>query len=238
MRRYDYNVSSHLVVTAGFSLESRWDQDYEVNGGNGFTLLAQCSTMHRQIRRSFQSGIQEGPMTTYIAFLRGINVGGKNRLSMLELVGIFQALGYENVQTYIQSGNVVFSSNEKIGAKETAKIRAGILEKIGFEPSVMILSQKQLQDAVFHNPFPSNEGKALHFFFLESHSTQSNLKRLTALKNASEEYAIDDKVFYLYAPAGIGRSKLASSVERTLGVALTARNWNTVSKLASMAKKV
>ena len=158
---------------------------------------------------------------------------------MQDLVGVFQALEYENVRTYIQSGNVVFSSNDKIGAKETAKIRAGILEKIGFEPSVLMLSQKQLQDAVLHNPFPSNEGKVLHFFFGgKSHSTQSNLKRLTAIKHASEEYAIADKVFYLYAPAGIGRSKLASSVERTLGVALTERNWNTVSKLAAMAKKV
>jgi uncharacterized protein (DUF1697 family) len=176
-------------------------------------------------------------MKTYIALFRGINVGGKNRLPMNELVAIFQALGYENVQTFIQSGNVVFSSNEKVGEKEASRISSEIAVKRGFEPTILILSEKQLQDAIYHNQFPTGEGKALHFFFLESMPNQANLKRLNALKSEAEEFQLVDKVFYLYAPDGIGRSKLASAVEKTLGVALTARNWNTVSKVAAMAKK-
>jgi uncharacterized protein (DUF1697 family) len=176
-------------------------------------------------------------MNTYIALFRGINVGGKNRISMLELMGVFQTIGYENVQTYIQSGNVVFSSDEKVVAKIKARIKTEILGKMGFDPTVLILSPKQLLDAIFHNPFPTNEGKALHFFFFESQINQASAKSLKTLQGPTEEFKLGEKVMYLYAPEGIGRSKLASTVEKKLDTLVTARNWNTVSKLAAMTKK-
>jgi uncharacterized protein (DUF1697 family) len=180
---------------------------------------------------------KEGFVNTYIALFRGINVGIKNRISMQELMGVFQSIGCENVQTYIQSGNVVFTSDEKVVEKIKARIKAGIIEKMGFDPTILILSPKQLQDAVFHNPFPTNEGKALHFFFFESPVNKASAKSLQALRNPTEECKLGEKVLYLYAPDGIGRSRLASAVEKKLEVLVTGRNWNTVSKLAAMTKK-
>jgi uncharacterized protein (DUF1697 family) len=88
-------------------------------------------------------------MNTYIALLRGINIGGKNILPMKELVTILETLGYENIQTYIQSGNVVLRSSKKVGVKDAAEISGAIFRKKGFEPKVLLLSAKQLQDAIF-----------------------------------------------------------------------------------------
>ncbi len=156
---------------------------------------------------------------------------------MKELVSILKALGYANVQTYIQSGNVVFNSEEKVGEKETGEISREILDKKGFEPTVMLLGAAQLQDTIKNNPFPTDSGKALHFYFLESHPQEPNIERLNSVKAESEEFKLIGNVFYLYAPDGIGRSKLAAAVEKSLAVPVTARNWNTVSKVASMVEK-
>ncbi len=173
-------------------------------------------------------------VNTYIALLRGINVGGKNILPMKELVVLLEGMSYENVQTYIQSGNVVFQSKKKVGSKDAAEISTRVLEKKGFKPRVLILSEAALQSAVENNPFPTSNGKALHFFFLESAPRQPKIEQLVSMKANSEEFELCGQVFYLYTPDGMGRSKLAANVEKKLGVPLTARNWNTVSKLVSM----
>lgn len=175
-------------------------------------------------------------MNTYIALLRGINVVGNNQLPMKELVSILEKLGYENVQTYIQSGNVVFGSKKKMGDKDAGKIGKAILNKKGFEPKILILSPSQLSDAVKNNPYPTDIGTALHLFFLESQPPKPNLEKLEQIKIDSERFKLTKEVFYLYAPEGVGRSKLASSVEKLIGVPATARNWNTVCKIASMVE--
>lgn len=174
-------------------------------------------------------------MNTYIALFRGINIGGKNLLPMKELVGYFEAAGCSNVRSYIQSGNVVFDSRKKFGGKDVAGIAGQVLAAKGFEPKIMLLTQQDLLAAVQNNPFPTDVGKALHFLFLESVPKQPDLVRLESIKAGSEAFVLRDKVFYLYAPDGIGRSKLVASVERLLGVPVTGRNWNTVSKLMEMA---
>ena len=173
----------------------------------------------------------------YIALFRGINVGGKNILPMKELAEILETMGYKNVRTYIQSGNVVFESSKKIETKDTVDISKEIFRKKGFEPKVLLLSVEQLQDAIKKNPFPTGNGKVLHYFFLESHPGQPNIERLESLKLESEKFKLNLKVFYLYAPEGIGRSKLAAAVEKSIGVPVTTRNWNTVNKLAPMVEK-
>ena len=176
-------------------------------------------------------------MNTYIALFRSINVGGKNILPMKKLIGILEEMGYKNVMTYIQSGNVVFQSIKKC-TKNTAKdISAKILECHGFEPKVLLLEKSELQNSVDNNPFKSKTGKTLHFFFLESRPQKPDLEKLLAVKSKSEEFELVKNVFYLYAPDGIGRSALASNVEKCLGVPVTARNWNTVSKLITMVKQ-
>ena len=173
---------------------------------------------------------------SYIALIRGINVGGRNSLPMKELVALFKSLGYQNVQTYIQSGNVVFQSPKSLGASDSGGIAKAILDMKGFEPRVMLVNAEILQRAIEENPFPIDNPKALHFFFLGSQAEEPNLDRLMSLKTESERFELGRFGFYLYTPDGLGRSKLASAVEKALGVAVTARNWNTVNKLASMLK--
>ena len=175
-------------------------------------------------------------MESYIALIRGVNVGGKNSLPMKELTTLFLSQGYKNVQTYIQSGNVVFQSLRKLGVKDSGNIEKAILEVKGFEPRVMIFSEDVLRNAMEENPFPTNEGKALHLFFFESEPEQPNIERLLSMKTGSENFELGKWGFYLLTPDGLGRSKLAPAVEKALGVPVTARNWNTVNKLASMLK--
>ena len=175
-------------------------------------------------------------MNTYIALLRGINVGGKNILSMKDLISIFATLNYENIKTYIQSGNVVFQSRKKVDQKAAVEISTLVKEKRGFEPKVLILKADELKIAIANNPFPTADGKALHFYFLESQTNQPNMERLMSLKSESEEFELIHKVFYLYAPLGIGRSKLASEIEKALGIPVSARNWNTVNKILSLVE--
>jgi uncharacterized protein (DUF1697 family) len=179
-------------------------------------------------------------MHTYIALLRGINVGGNNLLPMRELVGVFEGLRLRQVKTYIQSGNVVFQS-EHDNLKELAQmISAAIGQSHGFTPSILLLGLPEFQAAIAANPFPEGESepKTLHLFFLEEVPSNPNWSLLESLKAESERYQLINKVFYLHTPDGFGRSKLAEKVEKAIGVAATARNWRTVSTLMSMALEV
>lgn len=173
-------------------------------------------------------------MKSYIALIRGINVGGRNSLPMKELVDVFQSYGCQNIQTYIQSGNIVFQSGKRLDADDAGNIAKAILDLKGFEPRVLLVNAEILQDAIEENPFPTDNPKALHFFFFESHPEKPNRDRLISLKTESERFELGKFAFYLYAPDGLGRSKLGAAVEKALGVAVTARNWNTVDKLAAM----
>lgn len=173
-------------------------------------------------------------MKKYIALFRGINVGGKNILPMKELVGILDGMGYKNIRTYIQSGNVIFQAAKGARNKISKAIAAAILARHGFEAKVLLLEPADLQAAIDNNPFPTDDGKALHFFFLDESPGKPDFGQLTAIKSKSEKFELNNRVFYLYAPDGIGRSKLATGVEKYLGVPTTARNWNTVAKLMTM----
>lgn len=176
-------------------------------------------------------------MKTYIALFRGINVGGKNILPMKDLVRILEGLGCEKVKTYIQSGNAVFQAKENQIKKIAEKLSSKILESHGFNPKMLLLGVPELEDAIKKNPFKTIEGKTLHFFFLEYSPVKPNLDELANVKSNSEEFKLNKKIFYLHAPDGVGRSKLAAKVEQALGVPVTARNWNTVSKLIEMVKQ-
>jgi uncharacterized protein (DUF1697 family) len=179
-------------------------------------------------------------MDTIIALLRGINVGGHNKLPMRDLKTLLEGLGLSNVQTYIQSGNVVFQTDRTDLPTLAQEIGAAIGESHGFEPQILLLRLVDLQTAVAHNPFPATDDqhKTLHFYFLEHIPPNPDLAMLEAIKSDSEQFALIDSVFYLHAPDGIGRSKLAAKVERALGVAATARNWRTVSKVLEMSTAV
>lgn len=178
-------------------------------------------------------------MPTHIALLRGINVGGHNSLPMTELVAVLEGLGCENIRTVIQSGNVVLQSAGRSPSKLAKQIRLGIKESQGFEPRLLVMSRKEFAKAIEANPFPQAvaDPKTLHLGFLEESPPAPDLAKLNGIQSNSERFELIDRVFYLHAPDGIGRSKLAANAEKHLGVAMTMRNWRTVSRLRDLAEE-
>ncbi|PSB35861.1 DUF1697 domain-containing protein [Stenomitos frigidus] len=176
-------------------------------------------------------------MHTYIALFRGINVGGKNSLLMKDLASIFEILGASNVRTYIQSGNVVFQSVSKDISSFSKRLGIEIRERCGFKPHVLVIELSEIETAITNNPFPEAESEpsSLHLGFLAFAPENPDLKKLESLKKDSERFCLIGSIFYLHAPEGIGRSKLAASSEKLIGVPMTDRNWNTVCKLKEMA---
>ena len=175
-------------------------------------------------------------MNTWIALLRGINVGGNNILPMALLKDILTNAGCKNVQSYIQSGNLVFESAVKDRLQLSKKITSLVMEHCGFEPKAFLLTEGDLDAAIQENPFSEAraEPKSLHFFFLDEPAKEANIEALEKVQSPTESFSLTDRVFYLFAPDGVGRSKLASSAERYLGVSVTARNYRTIEKLSSM----
>jgi uncharacterized protein (DUF1697 family) len=169
-----------------------------------------------------------------------VNVGGANSLPTTEFVRVLEELGLGTIRTYIQSGNAVFNANSREAAGLSHKIKDRIRGSHGFAPEVILLSLDEIEDAVASNPFPGADSnpKSLHLAFLASAPGNPNLTVLEKLKAEREQYALNGKVFYFYAPEGVGRSKLFSRIEKALGVSGTARNWRTVCKLLEMAREV
>ena len=176
-------------------------------------------------------------MKTYIALLRGINVGGSHTLSMKELKLLLEKDGCVDVQTYIQSGNVIFRSATSSASRLANELTAAISRSHGFEPLIVVLTRGELESAAAENPYAeANENPtSLHLFFLAERPAKPDLNSLDTLKARTERFALKGKVFYLHAPDGIGRSTLAKRAERLLGVDATARNWRTVTTLIKMA---
>jgi uncharacterized protein (DUF1697 family) len=177
-------------------------------------------------------------MTTWIALFRGINVGGNNILPMAELRAELEALGLGDVRSYIQSGNVVFESKSRSAKALGTKISKCVEEHHGFRPRVFVLTREELQAACDANPFPKavSEPKTLHYAFLAEAPKAADVDALDALCSKTETWELSDAVFYLHAPDGIGRSKLAAVAEKHLGVATTGRNHRTVAKLLEMVE--
>ena len=153
---------------------------------------------------------------------------------MKPLAELFISLGCENVRTYIQSGNVVFQTDHDSMPDLAKRLSDKVLQDYGFEPKVLLLDATELASAITNSPFPTEDGKLLHFFFLETNPEAPALEKLDAVKQQSEKYQLNENVFYLYAPDGVSRSKLFAKIEKCLDVPATARNWNTVNKLSSM----
>ena len=183
----------------------------------------------------------------WICLFRGINVGGHNILPMAKLVQCLEAIGLTNVRTYIQSGNVIFDSSLKSRKPIEGKIIELIQSEFGFHPQILLMSVDELQQAIDNNPFPishfpfpdsSGDPKSIHFFFLKAKPKQPIIDALEKVKAQSESFVLCENVLYLFAPDGIGRSKLASSVEKHLGVVVTARNLRTVQKLLELTQGI
>jgi uncharacterized protein (DUF1697 family) len=177
-------------------------------------------------------------MKTYIALFRGINVGGRNMLPMKELKPMLERNGCLDVQTYIQSGNVVFRSAMSDVARLSKRLTTAISKSHGFEPHVLMLTRAELERAAAANPFPEagEHPQSLHLFFLAERPKKPDLKACEGLKIQSERFELKGSVLYLHTPDGFGTSKLAAHAEKFLGVPATARNWRTVVTLLEMTK--
>ena len=179
-------------------------------------------------------------MKTWIALLRGVNVGGKHIVPMKALTSELEALGLTDIKTYIQSGNIVFHDSKRTAAALALEIGTTIQARFGFEPHVAVISDKDFASAVTGNPFHESmtdeNAKTLHLFFLDRTPLDLDQNRLEAIRRPSERWQLNGRVFYLFTPEGFGDSKLATQVERILGVPTTARNWRTVCAVLDIAR--
>lgn len=175
-------------------------------------------------------------METWIALYRGINVGGRNKIPMAALTKTLESAGCRSVRSYIQSGNIVFSSASKSKRRLIQEMGDATAAQFGFRPSILLLTADEFLAAVANNPFPEaiDEPRSLHYFFLESRPDSPDLDGIVQLATPTERFQLIDTVFYLHAPDGLGRSKFAASVERKIGVPATARNYNTIQKLSAL----
>ena len=183
---------------------------------------------------------QAGTVRTWIALLRGVNVGGRNLLPMAQLVAILEGIGCSQVKTYIQSGNAVFRSAEHDACKLAEAIAVAVHRDRGFQPQVMLRSLQDIEKVMAANPFPEADGQpnTLHIFFLAGEADPARFGALEAIRAESERLALTTDVLYLHAPGGVGRSKLAASAERLIGVPVTARNLRSLRAIAEIARAI
>lgn len=175
-------------------------------------------------------------MTRQVALLRGINIGPRNRISMPELRAALEAAGYEDVATYLQSGNVVLSSRLS-GPKLARAVEGLIADRFGLDISVVVRSGKELEAVVRRNPLGrvATDPKRYQVSFFDRKPTQEIVERLEAVAASEERVVVAGREVYAWHPAGVARSKLwALLAGKTLGATATSRNWTTVTKLLSL----
>ena len=180
-------------------------------------------------------------MKKYISLLRGINVSGQKKIKMVDLKSIYESLGFANVKTYIQSGNVVFESSISDVKKLKRKTEQKVEKIFGFPVSVIIRSNKEFKRIIHCNPFIGNDktedDSKFHITFLTKVPAESAAETVRQSAEKPEALEIRGKEVYLYCPNGYGRTKLSNSfLERKLGVTATTRNWKTVKKLYNLTQ--
>ncbi|TMV42658.1 DUF1697 domain-containing protein [Paenibacillus mesophilus] len=178
-------------------------------------------------------------MTTYIALLRGINVGGKNKIKMAELKSALEAIGLGRVQTYIQSGNVVFESGEEADLLR-GRIEREIKQTFGIPAAVILRTAAELERIVTDCPFAADalsEGESLQVCLLTEAPSQEKVDRLSEGKSEIDEYRVQGREIYLLFRQSVLDSKLAANIPK-LGDSATTRNWSTINKLHFMARSM
>src|SRR5438876_2692585 len=177
-------------------------------------------------------------MTAFVSLFRGINVGGHHKIRMDELKELHEALGFKDVFPYIQSGNVVFTSDDADVARLRRHIEDGFEKKFGFHVEVFVRTSAELKDIIEKNPFQSQQSKESKWvvvLFLAARPDETAQEDLLKTYVGPEELFIIGKEVYIYYPQGIGRSKLSHSlIEKKLKTFGTARNWNTILQLQKL----
>jgi uncharacterized protein (DUF1697 family) len=175
-------------------------------------------------------------MNTYISLLKGINVGGHKKVPMAKLRELLTKSGFENVQTYIQSGNIIFQSSEENTQNIEKTIKHAILDYFGFEVSVLVLTRHHLKRIFDGSPFSEEKKKASYFMMLHDAPEKDLVKDASEKIYEGEEYEIIKDCIYYYCEKGFGQAKFnANFFERKLKTFATARNYNTMVKLLSLS---
>ena len=180
-------------------------------------------------------------MKAFVSLFRGINVGGHHKIRMDDLKGVHEALGFMDVSTYIQSGNVVFSSGDADVARLQRHIEDGFEKTFGFHVEVIVRTPAELRDIIENNPFrgqPGRESQRLMVLFLAARPEPTAQEDLLKSYAGPEELFISGKEMYIYYPDGMGRSKLSPGLlEKKLKTVGTARNWNTILQLQKLLER-
>ncbi|MBN1450485.1 MAG: DUF1697 domain-containing protein [Anaerolineales bacterium] len=177
-------------------------------------------------------------MQTYISLLRGINVSGQKQVRMADLKNLYEALGLVNVQTYVQSGNVVFDSAEQDAIKLTKAIEAQVEKVFGFSVPVLTRTAGDFRRIIKNHPFAQEDSLRVLVTFLYERPAQSKLDELGQHEDKVDQFALGEQEIFLFCPGGYGKTKLSNTFfEKKLDVAATTRNWKTVNALYEIANE-
>jgi len=182
-------------------------------------------------------------MPTFVSLLRGINVSGQKKIRMADLRSLYEGLGFTGVQSYIQSGNVVFDAPVKGAGTLVERIEAAIQQAYAFEVPVVIRTHDELQQVVAGCPFGSvdvdKDGTRVAVAFLSGEPTAAGVDSMAPMVVSPEKLVVVGCEAYLHYPDGMGKSKLTTALlEKRLGVTATARNWKTVLRLVELSRSV
>jgi uncharacterized protein (DUF1697 family) len=179
-------------------------------------------------------------MSRHVAFLRAVNVGGRNLVPMSELCDLFGSLGFMGVRSLLQSGNMIFDTDRGVDEKIESMLEAQTTKRFGVAVDYFVRSAQALAKAIAANPFPAEAKKDpghLLVLFLKDAAQAKDVRALEAAIQGPERIHAKGKQLYAVYPEGVGRSKLTNAlIEKKLGVRATGRNWNTVLKLAALCR--
>ncbi len=181
--------------------------------------------------------IKKNKMNKKIAILRGINVGGKRKILMADLKSLCEKLQWDNVKTYIQSGNVIFNS-DKFNVALEDELENSIAEKFGFDVPVIVRNAKEFQDLIEKNPFiKDSDITQLHVTFLKEKPTEENINNTKTYNYEPDKFQINEKEVFVYCMGKYHQSKLTNNFfEKKLKIGATTRNWKTVLKLQELSQ--
>jgi uncharacterized protein (DUF1697 family) len=169
--------------------------------------------------------------------LLGINIRGHKKIKMEDLTELYASLGFKNVRSYIQSGNIIFDSPDPNALNLIHQIEEKIGNAFGFDVVVLIRIRNEIEKLVKNNPFAEKDKNKLYVTFLSDTPAKSTLSELSKVKSKPEDFLITGREIYLFCPNGYGRSKVTNNFfEKKLKLPATTRNWKTVNKLLELAQ--
>ena len=175
-------------------------------------------------------------MATYVALLRGINVGGHKKIKMSDLTSLFESVDLQDVTTYIQSGNVVFKSRSPDMVTLETRLQQAVRNNFGFDVSIFVRTNDEFKALISNLPFRNEDLKSVYVTFLKNVPATASIEEVTALTDPDDRLHHAGREMYLFCPNRYGRTRFNNSfLERKLSVETTTRNWKTVCKLGELS---